>query len=92
MEHKIIHSKINNFNKYVLLNKAQLSTHTTKLFISAYITSKFQYHILIWDQLSDNQKKQLEQKYSGAIKKTLKYPKWTNPKHLFQFYGINTLE
>ena len=42
-----IKKKITSFQKFQLLNKAHLSTHTTKTFITSYITSKFLYHILI---------------------------------------------
>ena len=52
-EWETITNKISNFRKYQLLNKAHLSTHTTKIFISAYIQSKFLYHVLIFDNVTD---------------------------------------
>ena len=76
-EYKIISEKINKFKKFQLLNKAHLSSHTTKTFVNAYITSKFLYHLLIFNKFTTNQQKLLEGKYSNAIKKALRYPKFT---------------
>ena len=81
-ELELITAKIGNFKKYQLLNKARLSIHTTKIFISAYIQSKFLYHVLIYDHLTENQKETLEGMFSQATKKALKFPKFTKRKQI----------
>lgn len=51
-EHLTIQERIKKFNKYYLLNKAHLSTLTTKIFIYSYIQAKFLYHLVIFNELT----------------------------------------
>ena len=63
-EHMPIQQRIKNFNKYYLLNKAQMSTLTTKIFIYSYIQAKFLYHLVIFNELTDTQKKVLQGQFN----------------------------
>jgi len=80
------------FNKYYLMNKAHLGILTTKIIFASYIQSKFLYHIIVFDNYSENQKKTLEMAYSNQIKKAFKFPKFIKPDTIRQFFGFITLE